>query len=95
MVDQKISTLTPAGVIRKEFWLGFLEWPRLGESDRFLVGKHESEALGKNGGDVVERSKIGCPSVKRTGLGLMNVWNGCYVGSVDVRLLRGSKTKVV
>ena len=93
MVDQKISTLTPAGEIRKEFWLGFLEWPRLGESDRFLVGKHESEALSETNGDVVGRSKRGYHSIKHIYPGLVNERNGCLVGSVDDRLLRGAKTK--
>ena len=86
---------TPAGIIRRnvgwEFWNG----PRLGESEVFLVGKHEREALGEMDGDVVWWSKGGCLSVKRKGPGLGNVWNGCEVGSLDVQLLRGSKTKVV
>ena len=48
----------------------------MGESEGFLVGKRESEALGKTDGDVVEQSERGCHSIKRTGLGLVNVWNG-------------------
>ena len=67
----------------------------MGESEGFLVGKRESEALGKTDGDVVEQSERGCHSIKRTGLGLVNVPNGCWVGSVDDRLLRVAKTNVV
>ena len=67
----------------------------MGESEGFLVGKSESEALGEKNEDVVEQSERGCPLVKRKGPGLMNVWNGCEVGSLDVQLLRGPKTKVV
>ena len=85
----------PAGISRRNFgwklWIG----PRLGESEVFLVGKHEREALGEMDGDVVWWSKGGCLSVKRKGPGLGNVWNGCEVGSLDVQLLRGPKTKVV
>ena len=63
----------------------------MGESEGFLVGKSESEALGETNEDVVEQSERGCPLVKRTGPGLMNVWNGCEVGSVDGRMIRGAK----
>ena len=81
--------------VRKRVWLGINYGPQLGESEVFLVGKHEREALGEMDGDVVWWSKGGCLSVKRKGPGLGNVWNGCEVGSLDVQLLRGPKTKVV
>ena len=57
--------------------------PRLGESEGFFVGIFLSEALGETDGDVVWRSKRGCPLVKWTSLGLMNVWNGCELVSVE------------
>ena len=60
-----------------------------------LVGIRTSEALGKTDGDVVSRFERGCPSSKWMVLGLVNVWDGCYVVSVDGRLHRGTKTKVV
>ena len=69
--------------------------PGWGNQKDFFVGNRESEALGETGGDVFGRSERGCHSVKRTGPGLVNVRNGCWVGSVGGRLLRGAKTKVV
>ena len=69
--------------------------PRPGKSEGFLVGKHESEALGETDGDVVGRSNRRYHSVKRIYPGLMNERNGCLVGSVDNQLLRGAKIKIV
>ena len=46
---------------------------RLGESEGFLVGKRESEALGEIYADVVGWSKREFPSIKRMGPGLENV----------------------
>ena len=86
---------TPAGRYRRNFGWKFWNSPRLGESEGFFVGNRESEALSETGGDVFGRSERGCHSVKRTGPGLVNVRNGCWVGSVGGRLLRGAKTKVV
>ena len=60
-----------------------------------MVVERESEVLGGADGYVLGQSKIGCYLVKRTGPGLVNVWIGCWVGSVDGWLLRGAKTKVV
>ena len=74
MIGQKFR-LDPGWGILKEFWLKFLE-RRLGESEGFLFRKHESKALGEMDGDVVRRSKRGCPSGKRMGPGLVNVLNG-------------------
>ena len=74
-----------------EIWDG----PQLGESERFLIGKREGEALGGADGDVVGRSKRGYHLVKQTVPGLANVWIRCWVYSVDGRLPRGAKTKVV
>ena len=48
-----------------------------GESEGFLVGESESEALSETDGDVVGRSKKRCYLVKQTGPGLLNVRNGC------------------
>ena len=95
MVEWNFSDWNLAGISRRNFGWKFWNGPRLGESDRFLVGKHESEALGGAGGDVVGRSKRGCYSIKWTDLGLANVWFGCWLGSVDNQLLRGAETKVV
>ena len=60
-----------------------------------MFGKLKSEALGEMDGYVVGRSEGGCLLVKQTGPGLVNVWNGYEVRSLDGRLLRGDKTKVV
>ena len=79
------------GILVGKFWNG----PRLGGSEGFLVRKHESEAVGEMDGDVVGQSKRGCHSVKWTGPCLLNIWNGCWVVSVDGRLIRGAKTTVV
>ena len=78
----------------KEFWLELLKRPPAGGIRRILVGKHEGEALGGVDGDVVGRSERGCHLVKQTGPGLVNVRIGCWVVSVDGRLLRGAETKV-
>ena len=73
----------PAGISRRNFgwklWIG----PRLGEPEGFFVGKRESEALGEMDGDVVGCSEEGCLSIKQTGPGSANGWNGCEVGSLD------------
>ena len=45
--------------------------------------------------DVVRRSKRGCHLVKGTRPGLVNVWIGCWVGSVDGQMLIGDETNVV
>ena len=90
-----IFDMTPAGGSGRNFGWKFWNGPRLGDPEGILVGKRESEALGETYGDVVGRSKRGCHPVKRTGLDLANVWIGCWVGSVDDRLLRGAKTTVV
>ena len=60
-----------------------------------MVGKHKIEAIDEIDGDVVGRSERGRPSVKRTGLGLVNVWNLYQVVSVDGQLLRFVEPKVV
>ena len=83
----------PGWEIWKDGWLGFFWtlsggsgrgfdqkfWnsPWLRESEEFLVGKSEGEALKGADRDVVRRSEIGCHSVKRTDPGLVNVWIGC------------------
>ena len=87
--------MDPIWAIQEGFWLEILERPRMGESEGFIVGKREGEALGEVDGDVIRRSKRGCHLVKRTGPGLVNVWIGCWVGSVAGQMLRGTKTKVV
>ena len=79
---------------RKDVWLEMLNRPRLGESEGFLVGKREGEVLGGADVGVVGQSGRGCHSVKWTGPGLVNVRIGCWVGSVDGRMIRGAKTKV-
>ena len=93
-VWSEIFDWTLAGGSGGDFGWKFWNGPRLGESEGFLVGKRDSEALSETDGDVFGRSKIGCPLVKRTGPGLVNVWNGCEVGSLTGRLLKGAKTKV-
>ena len=75
----------------RSFWNG----PWLGELEIFLVGKCESEALDEMDGDVAGQYERGYQSVKRMGLGLVNAQNGCWVVSVDGRLLRGAETAVV
>ena len=68
---------TPAGGSGSNFGWKFWNGPQLGESEGFLVGKREGEMLSETDGDVIGRSKRGCPLVKRKGLGLANAWNGC------------------
>ena len=72
-----------------------LDGPWLGESEGFLVDDRDGEALGGADVGVVGRSERGYHLVKRTGPSLVNVRIGCWVDSVDVRMLRGAKTKVV
>ena len=67
---------TPSGGSRRNFGWKIQNGPRPGESEGFLVGKHEIEALGETDGDVVGRSKRGYHSVKRIGPGLVNERNG-------------------
>ena len=73
----EIFDCTLAGGSGRNFGWKCWNSPRLGESEYFLVGKRESEALSEIDGDVVGWSKRGCLFVKRTGPGLVNVWNGC------------------
>ena len=91
----ELFCLDPGWGVPKEFWLELLKRPPAGGIRRILVGKRESEALGRADGDVVGRSKIGYHSFKQTGPGLVNVLIMCGVGSVGGCLLRGAKTKVV
>ena len=44
-------------MISKDFWLGILNGPRLGDLERFLVGKIDDKALGRLDGVLVERSE--------------------------------------
>ena len=67
---------TPSGGSRRNFGWKIWNGPWPGESEGFLVGKHEIEALGETDGDVVGRSKRGYHSVKRIGPGLVNDRNG-------------------
>ena len=69
-----------AGIIRGDFGWTFWNGPWLGRSEVLWVGRNESEALIEMDGDVVRRSEGGCLSFKRTGLGLVNVWNKCEMG---------------
>ena len=85
----------PAGVSERNFGFKVLERPPVREIRKIFVGKHESEALGEIDGDVVGQSGGGCLSVKRTGPGLVNIWNGCQVGSLDGQLRRCAETKAV
>ena len=77
MVGQKFSTGPQLGDLEGISVVSFWNAPHLGESEIFLVGKRESEALVETYGDVARRSKRGCPLVKRMGLGLLNVCNEC------------------
>ena len=64
----------PSWGIRKGVWLDICNSPRLGESEGFLIGKREGEALGGADEDLVGRSERRCHLVKRTGPGLANLW---------------------
>ena len=89
--------MDPGWVIQKGVRLEMLNGPRLGGSEGFLVGTRNGEALrgGEGGGGVVGHSGRGYHLVKQTGPGLVNVRIGCWVGSVDIIILRGADTKVV
>ena len=78
----------------KDFWLGHLNGPRLGDLEGFLVGNCDGEALRQSDGVLVGRSGKGYHSVHQTGPGSVNVWVRCLVGLVDGWMLSGVKTKV-
>ena len=82
-------------MIRKDVQLEVLNGPWLGESECFLAGKSDGVALRGEDGVMVRWPERGYHSVKQTGPGLVNVRIGCWVGSVDDRMLGGSETKVV
>ena len=69
--------------------------PGWGDSNDFWLENMIVRRPGGADGGAVRRSERGCHSIKRAGLGLANVWIGCWVGSVDVRMLGVAKTKVV
>ena len=91
----EISGWSPDGGSGSNFGWEFWNSPLLGELEGFLVGKREMDVRSETDRDVVRWSKRGCPSVKWTGTGLVNVWTGCKVVPVDGQLPRGAKTKAV
>ena len=76
MIGWKFSDWISAGGSGRYFGWKFWNSPRLGESDIFLLGSVKVRSSGGADGDVVGRSEIEFHSVKRTGLGLVNVQIG-------------------